>query len=264
MRIGVMLPTFTGDPSPVAEAARVAEGGGLDGTFVFDHLWPIGNPGRPALWSFGVLGAVAATTSRVVIGPLVARIDLLPEDDLVRGFLTLEAITGGGRVIAALGTGDRLSAPENIAYGVGQAPVLERLAAVARVADRLRGRGIETWIGGTSRVTAGLAREHADGHNLWAVTAEDLARRAAEDGHVPKKSWGGQVLIGRDRSELVALRARYGDRGGLISGTVEGVADRLRALAAAGATWAVCAPLDYIAQPARAVETLCLVAEAVK
>ena len=46
MRIGVTLPSFRDDASAV-DAARQAERLGLDGVFVFDHLWPIGQP-RPA------------------------------------------------------------------------------------------------------------------------------------------------------------------------------------------------------------------------
>ena len=48
VRIGVTLPSFREDASAV-DAAILAERLGLDGVFVFDHLWPIGQPDRPAL-----------------------------------------------------------------------------------------------------------------------------------------------------------------------------------------------------------------------
>ena len=83
LRIGVTLPTFTAEARAALLSAAVAEGGGLDGVFAFDHLWPIGRPGRPALWCFGVLAAVAASTRRIALGPLVARVHLLNDDDLV-------------------------------------------------------------------------------------------------------------------------------------------------------------------------------------
>jgi hypothetical protein len=88
----------------------------------------------------------------------------------------------------------------------------------------------------------------------------DAAEIAAQGGRVPR-TWGGQVLIGRDHDEVATLRATYGDRPRLVSGTVEEVAAHLGGL---GVTWAVCAPLDYLAQPGRATETVCLVAKAVQ
>ncbi|MHB8463669.1 MAG: hypothetical protein ACYDH6_05975 [Acidimicrobiales bacterium] len=259
MRVGIMLPTFTTDLAAALDVARVAESGDLDGVFAFDHLWPMGSPGRPALWSFSVLGAIAAVTERVAMGPLVARIDLLPEDELVRAFTTLAAIVGRTRVIATLGAGDNLSAQENLAYGLAREPVAARLAMIGRVADRLRGEHIETWIGGGSPRVAALADAHADAHNVWGVDGGVITTLREGDGHVPL-TWAGQVLIGRDEDEVAALRARFGMRDGLVSGTVAQVASHLGAL---GTPWCVCAPLDYIEQPVRAAETVCLVAEAV-
>src|ERR1700722_11473141 len=104
MRVGVTLPTFR-DDAVVLDAARRAEEAGLDGVFVFDHIWPLGRPDRPALSAFPVLGAVCAVTERVSVGPLVARIGLVPEDVLVAEFASLSHLAPG-RVIAALGTGD--------------------------------------------------------------------------------------------------------------------------------------------------------------
>jgi hypothetical protein len=257
-KVGVMLPTFTTSPRPAFEAAAAAERGGLDGIFAFDHLWPMGSPGRPALWSFGMLGAVAARTSRVTIGTLVARVDLLPEVEVVRMFETLGAIAGKERVIAALGAGDSLSAAENHAYGYPRLSAADRLAMIGRVADRVRAAGIQTWIGGTSRAVSAAVTDHADFQNFWGVDAQGIA----DHGNVPR-TWAGQVLIGRDDEELESLRTQFGDRPGLVAGTVSGVAAHFRELGSAGAAWCVGAPLDYIVQPARAVETVCLVAEAV-
>jgi alkanesulfonate monooxygenase SsuD/methylene tetrahydromethanopterin reductase-like flavin-dependent oxidoreductase (luciferase family) len=260
-RLGVTLPTFTSDAGPALRAARAAEAGGLDGVFAFDHLWPIGRPGRPILWSFGVLAAVAASTSRVAVGPLVARVQLLNDDDLVAALRALAAIAGRGRVIAAIGAGDRASAEENRAYGVPYPPARHRLDAVAAVAARARAEGLNVWIGGNSPEAAAVARKTGASHNLWAATLEELKEAGSGDARV---TWAGPALIGRDEAELADLRARYGDRPGLIGGTVTEVASRLLALSAAGARWCVLAPLDYHAQPEYAVETVCLVAEAVR
>jgi alkanesulfonate monooxygenase SsuD/methylene tetrahydromethanopterin reductase-like flavin-dependent oxidoreductase (luciferase family) len=262
-RVGATLPTFTVVADSALSAARVAEAGGLDGVFTFDHLWPMGRPDRPALWSFGVLGAVAATTSRICVGPLVARVGLLGDDDLVGAFRALLAIAGPDRVIAALGAGDSLSAAENLAYGVEYPPAATRLAAVGRLVACLLPLGLTAWVGGNSDAAGAVAHEHGVPRNLWAATIEEVAAAAAEYGHVPL-TWGGQVLVGRGEADVADLRARYGDRPGLVSGTVEQVAAQLRGLGRAGASWCVCAPLDYLARPEWAMETLCLVAEAVR
>ena len=261
------LPTFTSDGSVALEAAVAAESSGLDGVFVFDHLWPLGNPGSPALWSFGVLGAVAGATTRIALGPLVARVGLLPAADLRRAFETVAAVAGPGRLIAALGAGDHLSASENIAYGIGYPSAQERLASVASASDALRGRGIRTWIGGQSWAAQQTAAAHADAINVWGSPHADVSRIAADPMVVARRvevTWAGQVLIGRDRQDLDRLTERYGTRPDLIAGTIETVAETLGELRAAGARWCVLAPLDYLQEPLRAVETVCLVAEAVR
>ena len=104
VHVGVTLPTFTDDAVALGATKR-AEQLGLDGVFVFDHLWPLGSPERPALSAFPVLGAVAAVTTAVHFGPLVARIGLVPDDVLVAELLSL-ARMAPGRLIAGLGTGD--------------------------------------------------------------------------------------------------------------------------------------------------------------
>ena len=71
----------------------------------------------------------------------------------------------------------------------------------------------------------------------------------------PEASWGGQVLIGRTPAEADAKLATHGSRPGLVWGTVDDLRRHLDALAGAGATWAVCAPLDVGRDPG-AVELL--------
>ena len=58
MKIGVTLPQFADEADSALDAARRAESLGIDGVFCFDHLWPIGQPGRPALSSGPLLGAL--------------------------------------------------------------------------------------------------------------------------------------------------------------------------------------------------------------
>ena len=55
MRTGVVLPTFRDTPDEAFDAAASAVAAGVDGVFCYDHIWPIGQPERPAL---ALLGAV--------------------------------------------------------------------------------------------------------------------------------------------------------------------------------------------------------------
>ena len=83
MKVGITLPSFRDEADSAIDAARQAESLGIDAVFCFDHLWPMGQPGRPALSSGPLLGALAASTSTIAVGTLVARIGLLPDDVLV-------------------------------------------------------------------------------------------------------------------------------------------------------------------------------------
>lgn len=265
MRVGTTLPQFRDDAEAALAVARRAEDVGLDGVFVFDHLWPLGQPGRPALHSLVLLGALAAETSTVVIGPLVARVGVLPDEVLVHAMVSLHAMSGG-RLLVTLGTGDRANRDENEAYGVGYPPVAERLGRLLGCCRALQAEGVGAWVGGLSAGVREVAAR-ADGWNAWGVDVDAFAagvatlRQAATAATSspgrppPQASWGGQVLIGPTREEAAEKLARYGDRPGLVHGSIQDLARHLRALADAGATWAMCAPLDVGTDP-RAVEYL--------
>jgi alkanesulfonate monooxygenase SsuD/methylene tetrahydromethanopterin reductase-like flavin-dependent oxidoreductase (luciferase family) len=268
VKVGLTLPTFTADGAAPVRAAREAEAAGLDGVFVFDHLWPIGSPGRPALSAVPVLGAVAQATSTVTVGPLVARVGLVDDDRLVDWTVTAATIAGPARFVAALGVGDHLSAAENLAYGVAYPSAGDRLVALAAVLDRLSASGLTTWGGGRSAALRRVVAGHADALNIWGASTQELAAESADvrarAGERPVEiTWGGQVLIGVDEPEAAALLTHYGERPNLVHGTVAAVAGQLQALAAGGATWAVCAPLDLSADQHRAVEKLAEVARLV-
>jgi alkanesulfonate monooxygenase SsuD/methylene tetrahydromethanopterin reductase-like flavin-dependent oxidoreductase (luciferase family) len=162
VRIGITLPQFRDDAEPAVEIARQAEAAGLDGVFVFDHLWRIARPDEPALHGLTLLGALAAETERVTVGTLVARIGLLPDAVLVHTFTTLGRMAGS-RLIAGLGVGDAVSRSENVAYGVPFAPAAERRASLAACCRRLRSLSITTWVGGLSAGTRAVGRAEADG-----------------------------------------------------------------------------------------------------
>lgn len=247
LRVGITLPQFRHEAGPAFDVARRAEAAELDGVFVFDHFWPLGQPTRPALHWLGLLGALAAETERLTIGPLVARVGLVPDAVLVHSLVTVQRIAGP-RLVAALGTGDSANRAENEAYGVAFRPAAERLAALVSCCRQLGDAGVTTWVGGRSPAIRRAAAA-ADGWNGW---GSDPSVFAAEAAGVPagrELTWGGQVLVGRTRAGAAAKLRAHGTRPGLVAGTVEDLSDHFDALAAAGASWAICAPLDVGTDP---------------
>ena len=119
LKIGLVLPLFSGDPERVLSFARQAEELGFDGVFAFDHLFPPGAAAdRPSLEAFTVLAAVGATTSRLVVGTLVTRAQLRPAGLLAKAAAQLDAVSGGRRVVLGIGTGDPIDDPEHRAFGI--------------------------------------------------------------------------------------------------------------------------------------------------
>lgn len=254
MRVGITLPQFRHDPEPALAVARRAERAGLDGVFVFDHLWPLGQPERPALHGLTLLGALAAETGHVTLGTLVARVGMVPDAVLVNALVTAQRISGG-RVVAGLGVGDSASRPELEAAGIPYPPAAERRTQLGECCRRAGEAGLPTWVGGRSAAIRRVAAQAADGWNAWGAPVAEIASAGAEVRAAARSpaftvSWGGQVLVGATPQEAAAKRSRHGDRPGLVWGTVEDLADHLVRLAAAGAGWAVCAPLDVGADPA--------------
>jgi alkanesulfonate monooxygenase SsuD/methylene tetrahydromethanopterin reductase-like flavin-dependent oxidoreductase (luciferase family) len=240
--LGVTLPQFRVDVEPALAVARRAEDVGIDGLFVFDHLWPLHQPERPALHSLTLLGALAAETSRVTLATFVARVSLLPDAVLVHTLHSLHRMLDGRRFIAGLGTGDRNNRDENLAYGVGFPPAEDRARQVVDCCRRLRELGVPTWVGGDSDRARRIAADEADGWNAWGLSTDEFASLAADmPGEV---TWGGQILIGRTADEADEKLARYGARPGLVHGTVDDLRRHLSALKEVGASWAVCSPLD--------------------
>jgi len=214
------LPQFGEDAEACIEVARQAEAAGLDGVFVFDHLWAIGRPDRPALHGPSLLAALATETRRLRVGTLVARVGLVPDDLLVAALVTLAGMAEG-RLVAALGVGDRLSEDENHAYGVPFPSVADRWASLGACCGRLRRLGIENWVGGLSAGTRAVGRAESDALNFWDVTPGVVADELARTDSVPV-TWGGRIDL---------------SGGAGIVGTV------LQPLADAGAAWAVVAPI---------------------
>ena len=193
LRVGVVLPTFRDSLVEALGVAADAARLGIDGVFCYDHLWPMGDRSRPAFAPFPVLAHLAATHPGLTVGTLVARIGLVSDAVLEAQFRTL-AYLAPGRVIAALGTGDKLNREENDAYGIAYGSADERRASLASVADSLQRVGIEVWIGGFAAATRAIAHDRDLTVNLWGVSIEEL-KEEAKNGPV---TWAGPAPAARE------------------------------------------------------------------
>ncbi|MGH2690887.1 MAG: LLM class flavin-dependent oxidoreductase [Actinomycetota bacterium] len=273
MKVGVILPLFSGDPAKVLAAAREAEDLGFDGVFAFDHFFPPGAPrDRAALEAFTTLAAVAAATERVAIGTMVTRASLRPTGLLAKQAAWLDAASGE-RFVLGIGTGDPIDRPEHEAYGI---PELDKTArrehleeTVTALKALFRGKpypggsrvsrlegpllpaprpgGPPVWIGAQADAVVRMAGRIADGWNGWGLDAKrfgekvEVLRDAAGERSVTP-TWAGLVLAGSDDAETKALLDKR--RAGGIddpdwTGTTEQLSAFLRDLGKAGAAWAV-------------------------
>lgn len=250
VRVAIALPSFVYDPEVPIAVARAAEAAGLDGVFAFDHLFREGPGGRrPALDCFTLLGAVASETERVSIGPLVARVTLRHASVLAGVFDTLHRVSGG-RLIAALGAGDRKNASENEEFGLQPGGLSERIEALSAALRVTRGRGYPVWVGG-SATTLHDAIAVADGWNQWGGTPGSFASNLALiRRHVPERAatatltWGGLAVLGATDDDAAEKAERLAPSPGTIVGGPLSVAAALREYVEAGASWVIVAPVD--------------------
>jgi alkanesulfonate monooxygenase SsuD/methylene tetrahydromethanopterin reductase-like flavin-dependent oxidoreductase (luciferase family) len=275
--LAVTLPQFSTDPGPALEASREARRLGFGGAFVFDHLWPLGAPARPALECWTLLAAVAARAGGggFRVGTLVTRAGIRAPALVARMAATVGQVAGAPPIVG-VGRGDLGNRDENLAFGLPFPGAAERTRAVEDVVAALRGPlagsrstgappwgsphpspAPEVWVGGTGPSGRELAGRLADAWNGWGLTPEELAagladvRRAAEaagrDPAAVPGTWGGQVLVAPGRQEARAMLARWGagrpsgEVARVVAGDPETVLGRLRALGDAGAAWCVVA-----------------------
>jgi alkanesulfonate monooxygenase SsuD/methylene tetrahydromethanopterin reductase-like flavin-dependent oxidoreductase (luciferase family) len=255
----------------------------------------------PALECFASLAAVAATTERVSLGTLVARASLRAPGLLAKQAASVHAMSGGRLILTVgtgdrlskrehdafglpyLGPGDRRRHLEQTVAAVvdlftgrewrggDDIPPIRGPLLPSVSADRPA-----VWIGGTSEAAVTSAATLADGWNGWGLPLDVFASRAERlrveerrlaDERAPgladrvAATWGGVVLVGRDRPEVDALleRRAAADKvpppNSWIVDAV-GLVENLLRLRDAGASWAILLPsgpedrVDLIAEVA--------------
>jgi alkanesulfonate monooxygenase SsuD/methylene tetrahydromethanopterin reductase-like flavin-dependent oxidoreductase (luciferase family) len=240
--------------------AHATEEAGLEGLFRSDHYRSIvrGEPAG-ALDAWATLAGLAAVTERIRLGTMVSPVTFRRVPVLAKMVTTVDHISGG-RVELGLGAGWYES--EHDAYGLAFPPLRERLDEL----DRQLAEVVRHWteapeiqpkpvqrprppiiVGGTAKPrTVRAAVAHADEYNtVWPTVEEarerkrilDDAARAA--GREPLRfSMMTGCVVGRDASELRDRLARFkalsGNDTPPIYGTVDEVAERLRAYEAVG------------------------------
>ena len=104
MRQGVSVPNFGEffNPRVVAELAKEAERAGWDGFFTWDHILPWSSAAVADPWI--TLSAVALSTERIKIGPMVTPLARRRPWKVAREAVTLDHLSGG-RLILGVGLG---------------------------------------------------------------------------------------------------------------------------------------------------------------
>jgi alkanesulfonate monooxygenase SsuD/methylene tetrahydromethanopterin reductase-like flavin-dependent oxidoreductase (luciferase family) len=102
---GIFVAPFNelADPRLLAQLAADAEAAGWDGFFLWDHI-VYGAPVRDVLDPWVALAAIAMTTERVRIGPLVTPIPRRRPQKVARETVTLDLLSGG-RTVLGVGIG---------------------------------------------------------------------------------------------------------------------------------------------------------------
>jgi F420-dependent oxidoreductase-like protein len=279
LRFGLHLGEFR-FTNPTGQALReiavAAEAAGFDAIYVMDHFRQIPQIGRPFddfPESFTTLAHLAAVTSRVRLGTLVAGVTYRNVAHLGKIVATLDVLSGG-RAVCGLGLG--WFEAEHLAYGWRFPPVparYELLEDALRLLPVLWGPGSKPFHGtvlnvpetmcyprpvqehvpvivggGGERRTLRLAARYADAANVFGDVAtvrrkaEVLAAHCSETGRDVELTHLSTTLVGRTDAEVAALVDRLRPRNrsaatyaaGVHAGTVSDHVGRFRDLADAG------------------------------
>lgn len=116
LHIGVSLWAEYVEWHEMQAAALLVERLGFDSLWTWDHFTPVvGNPDGPNLECWQVLGAFAAITRRVRVGPLVSSVTYRHPAVIAKMIVTLDHVSGGR---ALLGLGAGWNRAEHEMYGI--------------------------------------------------------------------------------------------------------------------------------------------------
>jgi alkanesulfonate monooxygenase SsuD/methylene tetrahydromethanopterin reductase-like flavin-dependent oxidoreductase (luciferase family) len=272
LRIGVQLPEVERDVRwPEYDAiARAAEEVGFDSIWVGDHLlYRDGDkPDRGPWDAWALLAALAASTRRVHLGPLVACTGFHPPGMIARMAAAIDEISGG-RFVLGLGCG--WNEPEFSAFGI---PYDHRVARFEEAFAIIRGlvagehvtlagrywqaqdavalpppaRRMPLVIGSNGPRMLGIALPHVDAWNTWwdgyGNSVPGFAKLNAEIDAAVAKAGRAAGEIERSACVLVTVDGENAERAPLpeiapVPADAETLARHLHGLAEAGADEAI-------------------------
>lgn len=257
---------------------QACEQAGLDSVLMPDHFmflpgepfWP-DKEEIPQLECFVVLGAIAAKTSRIRIGQLVAGVPYRNPAMLAKMCTTLDVISHGRSIV---GLGAAWHEPEFTSYGWPFPPVserMERLEEAVQIVDLMMTQRPASFtgkyyaiqdaynepmpvqkprppimIGGSGeRVTLKLVAQYADYCNVFGDPATvahkfDVLRQHCETvgrpfDEITLSNYSG-ILIAPDEASLAAKKEQHPDFEGII-GTPDIVLSQLQEYAAVGSAY---------------------------
>jgi probable F420-dependent oxidoreductase len=272
LRVGIQLPEVEREVSwpELASMARRAEAVGFDSVWVGDHYLyrDDGRPERGPWEAWATLAALAASTERVTLGPLVACAGFHAPSVLAKTAATVDEISGGR---LTLGIGAGWNRTEFEAFGIPYDrrasrfeetfEVIRRLLAGERVSFHgdfvtvrdavlmpTPRRCVPLMVGSTGERVLRTALPHVNAWNTWFDTYGNTA-----EGFADLNAWVDQLAagvgrdpttLGRSACVLVAVDGGAGERPAdpaapHVSGSPGKVAEHLHALAHAGADEAI-------------------------
>jgi probable F420-dependent oxidoreductase len=267
VRVGVQLPEVERDvrwPEYVA-MARAAEEVGFDSIWLGDHLL-YDDPERGPWEAFTLLSALAAVTSRVQLGPLVACAGFHPPGVLAKMAATIDEVSGGRFV---LGIGSGWNRREFDAFGIPYDRRVSRFEEAFEIVRRLLAGERVTYEGRFHRVRdavllpepartptlmigangprlLGIALPHVDVWNTWfdefGNRAEGFAARNRAVDEAAERAGRDPAEVERSACVLVQVGGGRGERPLQPEAPpvpAEVLAGELRALADAGADEAI-------------------------
>ena len=219
MRFGIFLPPFAefAEPRRVVSLARQAEESGWDGLFLWDHM--LAKPGMAVADPWVVMGAVAATTTRIRLGALVTPLPRRRPWVLSRQMATLDQLSDG-RLIGGIGLGDD-GWTEFSSFGEAVDPVFrgQMLDEALELLQRFLSGEALNYRGRHYTVNAPplLPKPRQDPLPMWGAVRwpnrKPLARIAKLDGCFPIFAASSGVPP-PDAADITALRAALLDLGG--------------------------------------------------
>ena len=272
LRIGVQLPEVEREVRwpEYAATARAAEEVGFDSIWVGDHMLYRGDdrPERGPWDAWSLLAGLAAITTRVQLGPLVACTGFHPPGVMARTAAAIDEISGG-RFVLGLGCG--WNEPEFRAFGIPYDHRVARFEEAFTIIRTLVAGGRATlagrwWqaddavllppparrmpivIGSNGPRMLGIALPHADGWNTWwdgyGNTVDGFAELNGRIDAAARSAGRGEDEIDRSACVLVEVGRGAGERrpaDGIrpVASDPDVLVPHLRGLAEAGADEAI-------------------------